>query len=63
MSVEQLKDVYNLHFLVTSVRAANLTSCSALPGLLTTTIPYSSIASVSLFGTVQVVTRSNSART
>ena len=71
MSVEQLEDVYNLHFLFTSVRVAavaslsfsNLTSCSALTGFLTTTIPYSSNASVSLFGILQVVTRSNSART
>ena len=71
MSVEQLKDVCNLHFFVTSVRVAalfylnfsNLTSRSALTGLLATAIPYSSNGSVGLFGILQVVTRSNSART
>ena len=71
MSVEQLKGVYNLHFFVTTVRVAalsslnfsNLTSYSALTWLLTTAIPYSSNASVSQFGILQVVTRSNSART
>ena len=71
MSVEQLKNVYKLHFLVTSVRVealsslsfSNLTSCSVLTGLLITAIPYSSNASVSLFGILQVVTCSNSAKT
>ena len=62
MLVEQKKEAFNLHFLVTSVRAAalsflssfNSTSCSAvancITGLLTTVIPCSSNASVSLFG-------------
>ena len=62
MSVEQLEDVYNLHFLL-SLSFSILTSCSALTGVLTTAIPYYSNASVSLFGILQVVTRSNSART
>ena len=62
MFVEQKKEAFNLHFLVTSVRAAalsflssfNSTSCSTvanyITGLLATAIPCFSNASVSLFG-------------
>lgn len=64
MSDEQFKEVCSSHLPVTSVREAtlsslsfpNLISCPALTGFLTST-------PTSLFAILQVVTRSNPART